>query len=228
MALTHPSGVGVSGKQGPGASQKKGRELDFERLEFLGDRVLGLVIAHLLYQRYPAESEGDLAKRQASLVSRATCRLVAEHLKLQDLLKANKSDMTSRSSILADSLEALIGGIFLDGGLEEAQKFIENHWTLFWNQAEPPPRDAKTVLQEWAQGQGLLAPQYRLISIEGPAHEPLFHIEVVLQGRAVATPASRLPEDLQGMGAGRSKRLAEQEAAGHLLQLLKEKGMKVT
>ena len=226
MALTHPSGGGSSSDL---VSKKKRKETDFERLEFLGDRVLGLVIAHLLYQRYPKETEGDLAKRLASLVSRSTCRLVANKLNLKDYLTANRSDITPRSSILADSLEAIIGSIFLDGGLDPARVFIETQWNDFWNHTAPPPKDAKTTLQEWAQGQGFLVPRYRLISTDGPAHEPSFSVEVFLEknhespsSKKASQMLSKEKEHIKAIGKGSSKRLAEQEAAEIFLKSLKK------
>jgi ribonuclease-3 len=188
-----------------------------ERLEFLGDRVLGLVIAESLMRRFPDETEGDLARRHTSLVRREALAAVARDIALGEALVLSKGEAESggrdNPALLADACEAVIAALYLDGGLEAAKRFIDNRWERLIAAAPEPPRDAKTALQEWAQGRGLPLPRYSTVATEGPPHEPLFTVEVVLQGR----PAVRAP--------GRSKRMAEQAAAGLMLdQIEREAG----
>lgn len=201
-ALTHPSAA-TRGRNG-------GRS--YERLEFLGDRVLGLIVADLLLAHFPDESEGELGRRLAELVRRETLADVAAELELGTALRLAKGEVLSgerdNPAILADSCEAVIGALYLDGGLEAARRLIETHWRPRIEEAETPPQDAKTALQEWAQGRGLALPSYREVGRSGPAHEPRFTVEVSVEGR---TPAR---------GEGRSKRLAEQVAAARLLDAI--------
>jgi ribonuclease-3 len=200
--LTHPSA----------ASR---RADNYERLEFLGDRVLGLIIADLLLQRFPAEAEGQLARRHAAVVRREALAEVAINLKLGEaiFLAKGEDDAGERENpaILADSCEAVIAALYLDGGLEAARSLVVKYWSpLIEADRKRPPRDAKTSLQEWAQGRGLPLPNYRETHREGPAHGPRFTVEVTVQG----LPAAQ--------GSGRSKRLAEQDAASRLLARLSE------
>jgi len=198
QALTHPS-----------ATAKK----TYERLEFLGDRVLGLVIADMVYRAYPAEAEGDLAKRFAALARREALARVAESISLGSHLRVSRGEEEqggrSSHSLLADACEAVIGALYLDGGLGAAQAFVERWWRPLLDQQAEPPQDAKTALQEWAQGQGLPLPHYRLCSSAGPAHDPVFEIEVSLPGREPAR------------AQGRSRRSAEAAAAALLLARLR-------
>ncbi len=183
-----------------------------ERLEFLGDRVLGLIVADMLYRRFPAETEASLARRFVAAVRRETLTEVAESLRLeQDMTFARETAEArtrGRAGMLADACESLIGAIFLDGGLKAAEAFVAPRWQSRFEDAEPPPKDAKTVLQEWAQGRALPLPSYRETGRSGPAHAPRFEIEVAIKGR----PPAR--------GQGASKRAAEQEAAANLLKSL--------
>ena len=201
-ALTHQSAV--PSRDTPDAS--------YQRLEFLGDRVLGLVVAELLMARFPDEPEGDLARRLAALVRKESLTLVAEEIELSRFLVLAKGEIESgehrNPSLLADSCEAVIGALYLDGGLAPAQAFIVRHWTPLLESAEAPPQDSKTRLQEWAQGRGLPLPDYREVGRRGPDHEPIFSVEVSVRGAAPAR------------GEGRSKRLAEQAAARALLEAL--------
>ena len=201
-ALTHQSAVPGRGK--PTAS--------YQRLEFLGDRVLGLVVAELLLARFPEEPEGDLARRLAALVRREALALVAGQLALGRYLVLARAEIEagedSNPALLADACEAVIGALYLDGGLEPARAFITRLWTPLLEAAPAPPQDAKTALQEWAQGRGLPLPHYREVERRGPDHEPVFGVEVTVEGQAPAR------------GEGRSKRLAEQAAAGALLRRL--------
>jgi ribonuclease-3 len=200
-ALTHPSAA-----DGPTQS--------YERLEFLGDRVLALIVAALLLERFPEEAEGALARRLSALVRRETLAKVAGDLALGGYLVLAKSEQDAGASanpaLLANACEALIGALYLDGGLAAAQAFVLPLWTPLLEAEQTPPQDAKTALQEWAQGRGLALPDYREVHREGPPHEPVFTVEVSIVGQ----PPAR--------GEGRSKRLAEQAAAGRLLAKLGE------
>lgn len=193
MALIHPS------------LKKKRRSFDFERLEFLGDRILGLVIAEQLFISYGTESEGDLAKRLAVLVSRDSCIESARSLNFEGFYKELGVEEGAKSTILADAMEATIGAIYLDGGLEAAKVLIKKLWQKRINSPKTPPKDDKSSLQEWSQKFGFGVPEYIVLNISGPAHAPHFIIEVKVQNyRATAE--------------GASKRIAEQEAAKLLLE----------
>lgn len=202
-ALTHPSA----------AARRGAAEHGYERLEFLGDRVVALIVADLLLRRFPDESEGALALRLAELVRRETLAQVARKLGLDAYLRLAKGEEAAgerhNPALLADACEAVIGALYLDGGLEVARALVEPRWTPFIEAAHRPPQDPKTALQEWAQGRGLALPRYRETGRAGPAHEPHFTVEVELEGHA--------PE----RGQGRSKRLAEQAAAERLLARLR-------
>lgn len=207
-ALTHPSLAGL--KQG-----KKSKTTSYERLEFLGDRVLGLVIAEWLYKLFPDSSEGDLAKRLASLVNRDSLREIALAIGLDKHIKIARAEenlLTKKNqAVLSDAMEALIGAIYLDGGIEAARKFIHKHWKNA-EKTEAAPADPKTALQEWVQGHGLPLPVYKVKEKTGPAHAPKFVVEASVSGFKPT------------IGEGPSKRLAEKEAAQKLLQLILEKG----
>lgn len=186
----------------------RGRQT-YERLEFLGDRVLALVIADMLYERYPLEDEGALAKRLVALVRRETLAEVAAVLGLGPLIRLSRGEEDAggreNPAILADVCESVIGAIYRDGGLAPARDFIERHWSALMESTAEPPKDAKTTLQEWAQGRGLALPAYRQITRSGPDHAPLFTIKVTVGDFA--------PE----CGEGPTKRIAEQTAAEKLL-----------
>jgi len=195
MAITHSS-VRGSGKH-------------FERLEFLGDRVLELVVSENLYKQFTAEKEGDLAKRLAALVCRSTCEQVAGYLNLAEYIKVNGADLGPRSAILGDAMEALIGAIYLDGQLPACKKFINKMWFGETMQNIEPPKDSKTSLQEWAQINKKPIPVYKLLETTGPDHAPTFHVEVQVAGRQTV------------MGEGNTKRAAEQDAARKFLSTIK-------
>ncbi|MGE0425507.1 MAG: ribonuclease III [Reyranellaceae bacterium] len=184
-----------------------------ERLEFLGDRVLSLVVADMLLTQFPSESEGELARRHAALVRAGALAVVAREIGLgQDLILGESEDATGgrdKSAILADACEAVIGALYLDGGLDAARGFIERCWQPLIAGTPKPPRDPKTELQEWAQGRGLPLPAYREVGREGPAHAPKFVIEVEVKGQAAVR------------GAGGNKREAERIAAQTLLETLR-------
>lgn len=194
-ALTHPSA--------------SGRGHGYERLEFLGDRVLGLVVADMLLAAFPDEDEGALALRFTSLVRRESLAAIADGIGLATVIEMTRGEAESggreNPSTLADALEAVIGALYLDGGLAVAWAFVERLWGARLEAEARPPQDAKTALQEWAQARALGLPKYREVGREGPAHEPYFTLEVEVAG---AQPAR---------GEGRSKRLAEQAAAARLL-----------
>ena len=184
-----------------------------ERLEFLGDRVLGLVVAEILHSRYPHESEGALTVRFHALVRAEACARVGEAIGLPSYIRhaGGFDSARARAAILSDVCEAVIAALYLDGGMAAARPFIERHWTEIFEEAGQGAemRDAKTRLQEWAQGRGLAAPAYREVARSGPAHAPRFIIEASVEGGASQT------------GEGGSKREAEQEAAAKLLARLK-------
>ncbi|MEM7043343.1 MAG: ribonuclease III [Pseudomonadota bacterium] len=201
-ALTHPSAT----RRGKNAQRNN------QRLEFLGDRVLGLIVAHLLIARFPHEDEGPLSRRHAALVRKETLADIAGDFGLGDLLTFARSEEAGNGrinpSILADALEALIGALYLDGGLEPAERFVSACWEAHIRAMGQPPRDAKTALQEWAQGRGLSLPAYTLLDTSGPAHAPRFEVQVALADYPPATASAS------------SKRQAEQAAAKALLDLV--------
>jgi len=220
-ALTHASVAGLERGRRPAAGSDSaitpaggGPPVvvggDYERLEFLGDRVLGLVIAEWLVQAFPGEPEGSLAKRHAQLVRRETLCRVANEIRLGDYLRLSPGEASAggraNPTILADACEALIGALYLDGGLEIASAFIHRGWASQIGEAEPPPRDCKTSLQEWAQGHGRPLPVYRIVQRSGPAHDPEFEVCAQVEGLAEVT------------ARGRSRRAAEQAAARLLLR----------
>lgn len=183
---------------------------DNERLEFLGDRVLGLVIAELLNETMPEANEGDLARRFNQLVRRDTCAAIARGWELGASLIVSESEAASggrdKENILADACEALLAAIFLEAGFERVREIVRVHWsTRLERMPSSATADAKSTLQEWAQGRGLELPAYREVSRDGPDHAPRFIAEVQI-GR---THTAR--------GSGASKRAAEQDAATTLL-----------
>ncbi len=196
-ALTHGS------RGGEGAS---------ERLEFLGDRVLGLAVAEALFAADPAAPEGTLSPRLAALVRREACARVARGLDLGAGLKLGRSEMLSggrkRETLLGDAMEAVIAAVFLDAGWEAARAVVLRLWAPLLAEAPQVTQDAKTALQEWAQGRGLPPPAYGLVSREGPAHAPLFTVE------------ARLPTAEAEQAAAPTKRAAEHAAAAALLRRL--------
>ncbi|UCH73139.1 MAG: ribonuclease III [Rhodospirillales bacterium] len=184
----------------------------YERLEFLGDRVLALVVADMLYDAFPLEDEGALAKRLVALVRRETLAAVAMRLAVAPLIRLSRGEEEAggreNPAILADVCESLIGAIYRDGGLGAARNFIERHWSALMEGTTEPPKDAKTSLQEWAQGRGLALPAYRQVARSGPDHAPRFTIEVSV---------GDFPPEI---GMGPTKRSAEQSAAERLLARL--------
>lgn len=188
-------------------------EHDNERLEFLGDRVLGLAIAEILTGAFPDANEGELARRFNRLVRRETCADVALSLDLGRYLTLSDGEADSggreKLTILADACEALLGAVFLDGGFEAARRVVRGLWQPRLIKEERDRPDPKSALQEWAQGLGMAIPVYTVTGREGPDHAPRFKAEVRISGRKPAA------------GEGTSKRLAEQAAATAFL--LREK-----
>jgi ribonuclease III len=201
--LTHPSAV----------SAAESLQHANQRLEFLGDRVLNLVIAERLIERRRNETEGDLAPRLNRLVKKGACAEAFRHLGLNAYLLLSDSEVASggrdRESTLGDACEAVIAAIYLDGGLSPARKFIEKGWAPQFNSGPAEMKDPKTLLQEWAQGQGHPLPDYVVTSRSGPDHAPVYEVEV------------RVAENGVAAATGPSKRDAERHAAARMLQQLK-------
>ena len=184
-----------------------------ERLEFLGDRVLALVVSETLYRLYPGEDEGALTRRVHALVRWEACARIGEDIGLWDhliLTKAEAAGGRSRGPILGSALEAVIAAIYLDGGMDAARGFIERHWDAMFADPGADTRDAKTRLQEWAQSRGKAsaAPVYDMKERAGPDHAPRFVVQASVPG---FDPVR---------GEGGSKRQAEQDAAGKLLAIV--------
>lgn len=203
-AMTHRSAV-----HGRGRGRAKGSN---ERMEFVGDRVLGLLIAEWLAERFPHEQEGDLGRRLAVLVSQPVLAEVAEAIGLGEALAVApgeaKAGVRRRATVLADALEAALGALYLDGGLDKARAFVRRAWEGVMSRQGDPPRDAKTSLQEWMQARGQALPDYIVASRVGPPHAPEFVVRVTAGG-------------FTGSGTAGSKRAAEQLAAQDLLRLLR-------
>jgi ribonuclease-3 len=182
-----------------------------ERLEFIGDRVLGLTIAEWLAERFPREQEGDLGRRLASLVSQPVLAQVAETVGLATVLSVSpgeaKAGVAKRATVLADALEAALGALYLDGGLDAARNFVRKAWQDAMTSQAEPPKDAKTALQEWAQKRGMELPKYQVTDRSGPPHAPEFTVTVTVGDDA-------------GSGSAGNKRAAEQKAAETLLDHL--------
>lgn len=199
QALTHRSVEAAGG-------------VDYERLEFLGDRVLGLVVTEMLMESFPEEREGALAKRLAGLVRQEALADVARDIGLGRHIRLSRGEEEGggreNDAILADVCEAVIAAIYRDGGFDAAQDFIERHWRDRLQSVEAPPQDAKTTLQEWAQGRGMALPSYSVVDREGPDHAPSFTVRVELSDGTAAE------------GNGPSKRTAEQAAARRVLEML--------
>ncbi len=179
-----------------------------ERLEFVGDRVLGLIIAEWLIERFPEEQEGELGRRFAQLVSRPILAGIAESLGLQAALaiapNEARAGVGALANTLADAMEAAIGALFLDAGLDQARRFVRGAWASAMEGQLQPPKDAKTALQEWLMARAMPLPAYVEMDRTGPSHAPSFVIEVTGAGQS-------------GTGSGTNKREAERAAAADLL-----------
>jgi len=185
---------------------------EFERLEFLGDRVLGLAISSIIYKKFIKNNEGDLSKKLSYLVQRNFLYKISINLKINNILKFTfKKNEKMNISILADSIESLIGAIYLDGGFVNAKRFIKSFWGPYFDIEEKNMQDPKTKLQEISQQKSKKIPYYSLIKKEGPAHSPTFTVLLkVLNIKKI-------------IGVGQSIREAEKNAANNALKLLNEK-----
>jgi ribonuclease III len=194
LALTHVSAAAA-------------RDESYQRLEFLGDRVLGLAVSEMLYVSFPAADEGELSRRLADLVRRESCAEVAREWGLENHVRLGESERQSgaKEAILADICESVIGAVFLDAGYRAARDVVERGFDARMRAPRRPLRDPKTALQEWAQARGLETPLYRETGRTGPHHAPEFTVEVVVTGFAGA------------IAKGASKRNAEQAAASAFL-----------
>jgi ribonuclease-3 len=196
-ALTHPS---VGGAR------------DNQRLEFLGDRVLGLLIAEALLRDDPYAAEGDLAPRLNALVRKEACAAIAREIDLGAALRMGRSEMISggrrKQALLGDAMEAVIAAIYLDAGLDAARAAVVRLWGGRIRDVRAAGRDAKTALQEWAQARGMPPPLYTDLARSGPDHAPLFSVEV------------RLADGRTASGEAASKRAAQQAAAAALIAQL--------
>jgi len=193
-----------------------GQDENYERLEFLGDRVLGLVIAELLFRRFPKEPEGDLAKRLASLVQGAMLAELSSGISLGAYIALSDSERgaggAANENILADVYEALIGALYLDGGFEPCRNLIESQWADVLHMMKKPPQHPKTSLQEWAQGQGLPLPAYEISGQSGPDHAPVFDVRLEIKGHGHVE------------AQGKSRQEAEKLAAVLFLEKIKQVG----
>ena len=196
MALTHSSVGGDT----------------YERLEFLGDRVLGLVVARALYDRYPNEPEGKLSRRYNALVARETCAEVGRAIGLPPLIRlgrqAREDSANQSDNVIGDVVESLIGALLLDGGIEAAESFILEAWADLLAEQTRAPQHPKSALQELAAARGCRAPEYSQVSRTGPHHQPRLTVKVEVRGLGEAT------------AEGSSKQEAETEAATALLAQL--------
>ena len=195
-ALTHVSAPKADGQS-------------YQRLEFLGDRVLGLAIADLLYRTFPGAPEGELSRRLAELVRRESCAEIAIAWDVGPYLKLGAGEAHAgerrNQTILADVCEAIIGAVFMDGGYEAASSVVARAFQPLLAAPRRPLRDPKSALQEWAQGRGLPPPTYSIVEQTGPDHAPRFRVMVKVKGAETE------------FGLGTSKRIAEQAAARSLL-----------
>jgi ribonuclease-3 len=199
QALTHSSKAGAA---------------NYERIEFLGDRVLNLVMAHTLYEQFPNENEGNLAKRHSALVQGRMLAAIGTSVNIHDFVILSEAERQSggaeNENIISDAMEALLGAIFLDGGLEAVRPVIIRLWDKYILAHNELPQDAKTELQEWVQARALPLPEYVISGRTGPDHAPEFEIELRVQG---AQPVK---------AHGPSRRHAEKEAAKLMLLQLKK------
>tara|TARA_Y100001970_G_scaffold292237_1_gene432644 strand:+ start:87 stop:782 length:696 start_codon:yes stop_codon:yes gene_type:complete len=186
--------------------------INFERLEFLGDRVLGLAISSNIFKKFPKNNEGDLSKKLSYLVQKNFLYKIAINLKIDKILKfSSKKNKKMNISILADSIESLIGGIYLDGGFASAKKFINKTWGPYLNVEDKNMQDPKTKLQEISQQKNKKLPEYKLIKREGPPHSPIFTVHLkVLDVKKI-------------ISKGESIRDAEKNAASIALKLINAK-----
>ena len=180
-----------------------------EKLEFLGDRVLGFVISKKLYEIYPDETEGALDKKFASLVNKNMCLSIANKLNLSKFIKTNtnkNNNYKPENKIISDTCEAIIGAIFLDQGIKVVENFILKIWNEYIENTQETKIDSKTMLQEFSLKKYKVLPEYTLLKTKGPKHKPVFHVQVKIKSS----------KSIDGIGS--SKKLAEQDAATSLLR----------
>ncbi|BAO99679.1 ribonuclease III [Wolbachia endosymbiont of Cimex lectularius] len=200
-ALTHPS---------LNKRNSKNQTENYERLEFLGDSILNMIVSAILFKLFPEEREGALAKRKTDLVCGSTIANVAKEIELGDFIIMNNSERCNGGKCnlknLENALEALIGAIYIDGGFKSVEGFVTQHWEKLAKDMLIPPQDPKTSLQEWTQKNKLLLPEYELAKQTGPAHNPEFTISIRIENYGeVSARAS-------------SKKVAEQKAAELMLE----------
>ncbi|MBD1147928.1 ribonuclease III [Pelagibacterales bacterium SAG-MED31] len=205
-SLIHPSFISENKKKSIKVTS------DFERLEFLGDRVLGLAISSIIYKKFNKNNEGDLSKKLSYLVQKNFLHKISIDLKIDRFLKySSKKNEKMNISILADSIESLIGAVYLDGGFKNAEKFIEKTWGPYFNIEDKKMQDPKTQLQELSQQKLRKLPDYNLIKKEGPSHAPTFTISLkVLNLKKI-------------ISSGTTIREAEKNAATIALKQINEK-----
>ena len=182
---------------------------NYEKLEFLGDRVLGFVISKKLYEIYPDETEGALDKKFASLVNKNMCLSIANKLNLSKFIKTNTNKTNNykpENKIISDTCEAIIGAIFLDQGIKVVENFILKIWNEYIENTQETKIDSKTMLQEFSLKKYKVLPKYTLLKTKGPKHKPVFHVQVKIKSS----------KSIDGIGS--SKKLAEQDAATSLLR----------
>jgi ribonuclease-3 len=211
QALTHRSYAHEHGEPGT---------IHNERLEFLGDTVLGLVLSHLLYRMFPDLSEGELSRLRAGLVNEQQLKQLAQGLKLGKYLRLGRGEEVTggrkKSSLLADALEAVLGAIYLEGGYDQASQLIRKLYRPHLEADEAvsgPVLDSKTDLQEYCQGYLKITPTYEVIREEGPAHQKVFYVKV------------RIGNQVIGQGKGHSKKTAEQQAAERAMVKIRKKDL---
>ncbi len=183
---------------------------NYERLEFLGDRVLGVAIAGALYKEFPQEPEGSLSPRHMHLVCKETVAEVARSLQLDKYIKVATEDIRDNENVLCDVCEAVIGAVFIDSDCMQALKFVNRHWKSLLHKDMTPPKDSKTLLQELAHAHGLPTPIYEQVSRSGSEHEPTFIMSVKIGNLSPQT------------GSGHNKKLAEQDAATKMITILEK------
>lgn len=183
---------------------------NYERLEFVGDRVLGMAMAHLLYTMFDKDAEGDLSPRHTRLVRKETVAQVALKLGINKYIKAEPKELSANENVLCDVAEAIIGAICIDANFETAIDFVDRHWKYLINTAQLPLIDNKTHLQELAHKYKADNPRYEMVRKEGSEHEPYFFIKVIVDGLGEA------------IGSGKNKKLAEQDAAARFIKKLEE------
>ena len=193
-------------------SSLAGAENSYERLEFLGDRVLGLLLAHYFFELFPDDNEGALSLRLHGEARMSALAAVGQKLRLADYVQSQAGlDIAANGNLIADVVESIMAAIYLDSGLEAAKAFLERHWPLNSGAGKRYEKDAKSQLQEWSLQRGLGLPEYRQVAKSGPDHEPQMTYEVKVEGFAAACAS-----------AG-SRKIAEQIAAESLLEKLQRK-----